>query len=68
MLTGGLSVISLHTAIQPSRYVNELCVFYDTSMKFGINVEHIMTKIFGYRAISDFALEGIGGHFPRWPQ
>ena len=43
------------------------CAFYDTSMKLGTNVEHIMTKIFGYRAISVFAVEGVGGHFPRWP-
>ena len=39
------------------------CAFYDTSVKFGTNVEHINTKIFGYRAISNFARKGIGGHF-----
>jgi len=32
-------------------------------MNFGTNVEHINIKIVGYRAISDFALEGIGSHF-----
>ena len=31
------------------------CAFYDKSMTFGTHVEYIMTKIFGYRAISDFA-------------
>ena len=41
------------------------CAFYDTSMKFGTHLDFIITKIFGYRAISDFALEGIGGHFEK---
>ena len=39
------------------------CAFYDTSMKFGTHFEYIITQIFGYRAISDFALEGVGSHF-----
>ena len=39
------------------------CAFYDTSMKFCTHLEYIITKIFGYRAISDFALEGVGSHF-----
>ena len=43
------------------------CAFYDTSMKFSTHLDFIITKIFGYRAISDFALEGIGGHFGQWP-
>ena len=42
------------------------CAFYDKNMKFGIHLDFIVTKIFGYRAISDFALEGVGGHFQRW--
>ena len=33
------------------------CAFYDTSMTFGTNVEHMITNIFGSRAISDFALQ-----------
>ena len=41
------------------------CAFYDTSMTFCTNVEHIMTKIFGYRAISDFALEGVWRPFSK---
>ena len=43
------------------------CAFYDTSMKFRTHIDFIISKIFGYKAISDFALEGVGGHFPRWP-
>ena len=39
--------------------------FYDSSIKFGTHLDLIITKIFGYRAISDFALEGVGNHFPR---
>ena len=39
------------------------CAFYDTSMKFGTRIEYTITQIFGYRAISDFALEGVGSHF-----
>ena len=39
------------------------CAFYDTSMKFGTHIEYIITKIFGYRAISDFAMEVVGSHF-----
>ena len=41
--------------------------FYDTSMKFGTHLDFIITKIFVYWAISDFTLEGVGGHFKRWP-
>ena len=33
------------------------CTFYDTSMKFGTRIEYTITQIFGYRAISDFALD-----------
>ena len=40
---------------------------YAISMKVGIYVEHNIKKIFVYRAISDFALEGVVGHFLRWP-
>jgi hypothetical protein len=36
-------------------------------MKVGTHLDFIITKIFGYRAIPDFALEGVGGHFSRWP-
>ena len=43
------------------------CAFRDTSMKSGIYVEHIITNVFEYRAISHFALEAVDGHFPRWP-
>jgi hypothetical protein len=32
-------------------------------MKFGTRIEYTITQIFGYRAISDFALEGVGSHF-----
>ena len=39
------------------------CAFYDTSMKFGTRIEYTITQIFGYRAISAFALEGVGSHF-----
>ena len=42
------------------------CAFYDTSMTFGTHLDFIITKIFGYRAILDFAPEDVGGHFPRW--
>ena len=33
---------------------------YDTSIKVGTHLEYISTTIFGYRAFSDFALEGVG--------
>ena len=32
-------------------------------MKFGTRIEYTITQIYGYRAISDFALEGVGSHF-----
>ena len=48
---------STHTGSPADMCMN--CAFYDTNMKFGTNVEHIITKIFRYRAISDFALVAI---------
>ena len=39
------------------------CAIYDKSMTFDTNGKHINVKIFGYRAISGFALEGVGGLF-----
>jgi hypothetical protein len=32
-------------------------------MKLGTHIKYIITKIFGYRAIPDFSLEGVGSHF-----
>ncbi len=43
------------------------CTLYGTNVTFCTNVEHINTTICGYRAISNFALDGISGHFSTWP-
>ena len=37
--------------------------FYDKSMTFDTNVEHTNATIVEHRAISDIALEGVGGLF-----
>ena len=43
------------------------CALDDTSMKFGTQLEEALRKIFGYRAIADFAYGNNGSHFPKWP-
>ena len=40
---------------------------YDTSMKFGTQLEHAIRNIFGYRAIADLSCGNHGSHFPKWP-
>ena len=39
------------------------CALYDTSMKFGKQLEDTIRKIFGYRAIPDFSCSKNGGRF-----
>ena len=64
---GRLTVLGNNILYQPSRYTCDKiwpkCACYDTSMIFGTHLDFINTKIFGYRAISDFALERVDGHF-----
>ena len=61
---GGSNFKSVLLLVEPlSDKIWPNCAFYDTSMKFGSHLEYIITKIFGYRAISDFALDGVGSYF-----
>ena len=41
------------------------CAIDDTSMSFGTHLDFIITKIIAYRAISNFAHEGVGGHLSK---
>ena len=48
------------------QHMTELCVlWYNHEIWHTLRFHHY--KIFGYRAILDFAFEGVGGHFSRWP-
>ena len=43
------------------------CEFYDTSMTFDTQLEIVISKIFGYRAIADLPRDKRGSHFSKWP-
>ena len=52
----GVIVQEVNSRIWPN------CALYETSMKFGTQVDYTLLMIFSYRAISDLSGEKNGGH------